>query len=127
MRTIRFTLSFKGIRPEQIHREDFVIKPVVLTPPPALAQDRVVRLRYRGQEVDILVPAYKSILQAALDEGIPLPYSCRGGRCSACVGRCTAGAIHMTINDVLTERDLAEGWILTCTGYPENDGVVIEV
>ena len=32
----------------------------------------------------------------------------------------------MTINDVLTERDLANGWVLTCTGYPESDGVVIE-
>lgn len=127
MRTIRFTLVFSGFRPEQIHREDFIIKPVVLTPPPALAQDRSVRLRYRGQDVDIQVPAYKSILQAALDDGIHLPYSCRGGRCSACMGRCTSGLVHMTINDVLTERDLAEGWVLTCTGYPESDGVVIEV
>ncbi len=127
MRTIQFTLVFSGIWPEQIHREDFIIKPVVLAPPPALAQDRSVRLRYRGQDVDIQVPAYKSILQAALDEGLHLPYSCRGGRCSACIGRCTAGTVHMTINDVLTERDIAEGWVLTCTGYPESNGVVIEV
>jgi ring-1,2-phenylacetyl-CoA epoxidase subunit PaaE len=33
----------------------------------------------------------------------------------------------MTINDVLTERDIAEGWILTCTGFPESDDVVIDV
>ncbi|QJD77838.1 ferredoxin--NADP reductase [Spirosoma rhododendri] len=127
MRTIRFTLVFRGIRPTQIHREDFVIQPVVLTPPPALAQDRSVRVQYRGQDVEIQVPAYKSILQAALDEGVHLPYSCRGGRCSACVARCTSGMVHMTINDVLTERDLANGYVLTCTGYPESDGVVIDV
>jgi ring-1,2-phenylacetyl-CoA epoxidase subunit PaaE len=132
MRMAQFTLVFSGFRPDQIRREDFVIKPVVLTPPPALAQDRTVLLRIRrregeSREVEIQVPAYKSILQAALDEGIQLPYSCRGGRCSTCVARCTSGRVHMTINDVLTERDLREGWVLTCTGYPESDGVVIEI
>lgn len=132
MRMVQFTLIFSGIRPEQIKREDFVIKPVVLMPPPALAVDRTVLLRLRSRavekrEVEIQVPAYKSILQAALDEGVALPYSCRGGRCSTCVVRCRSGSVHMTINDVLTERDLAEGWVLTCTGYPESDGVVIDV
>ncbi len=136
-RMVRFTLVFGGIRPEQIKQEDFVIEPVVLTPPPALAVDRTVllRLRNRGveaggaenREVELRVPAYKFILQAALDEGIQLPYSCRGGRCSTCVAHCRSGSVHMIINDVLTERDLAEGWILTCTGYPESDGVIIDV
>ncbi|QJW87872.1 ferredoxin--NADP reductase [Spirosoma taeanense] len=127
MRMVQFTLIFSGIRPEQIRRENFVVEPVVLAPPPALAIDRTVLLRSQNREVEIQVPAYKSILQAALDEGVYLPYSCRGGRCSTCIARCTAGKIHMTINDVLTERDLAEGWVLTCTGYPESDEVVIEI
>ncbi|GAB3046715.1 2Fe-2S iron-sulfur cluster-binding protein [Spirosoma pulveris] len=132
MRTAQFTIVFSGFRPDQIRREDFVIKPVVLTPPPTLAQDRTVLLRIRQREgepreVEIQVPAYKSVLQAALDEEIKLPYSCRGGRCSTCVARCTSGSVHMIINDVLTERDLSEGWVLTCTGYPESDGVVIEI
>lgn len=130
MRMAQFTLVFSGFRPEQIRRENFVIEPVVLSPPPALAQDRTVLLRFRereAREVEIQVPAYKSILQAALDEGVHLPYSCRGGRCSTCAARCLSGSVHMTINDVLTEHDLADGWVLTCTGYPESDGVVIEV
>ena len=127
MRMIQFTLIFSGFRLEQIRRENFVVEQVFLAPPPALAKDRTVLLRFRGREVEIQVPAYKSILQAALDEGISLPYSCRGGRCSTCAARCTAGSVHMTINDVLTERDLREGWVLTCTGYPESDGVVIEI
>lgn len=127
MRMIQFTLVFSGFRPEQIRRENFVVEPVFLTPPPISAQDRTVLLRFRGREVEIQVPAYKSILQAALDEGIHLPYSCRGGRCSTCAARCLSGSVHMTINDVLTERDLSEGWVLTCTGFPESDGVVIEI
>ena len=132
MRMVQFTLVFRGIRPEQIRRENFVIEPVTLTPPLTEAIDRTVLLRFRkrgmeNREVEISVPAYKSILQAALDEGIALPYSCRGGRCSTCAARCTAGRVVMTINDVLTERDLADGWVLTCTGYPASDGVIIEL
>jgi ring-1,2-phenylacetyl-CoA epoxidase subunit PaaE len=127
MRTIQFTLVFSGIRPDQIQRENFVIVPVTQAPPPALAVDRTIMLNFRNQDVSIQVPAYKSILQAALDEGVLLPYSCRGGRCSTCMARCRSGSVHMTINDVLTERDIAEGWILTCTGFPESDNVVIDV
>lgn len=132
MRMIQFTLVFGGFHPDQIRREQFIVEPVVRTPPPLMAQDRTVRLRIRRRdaqthEVEIQVPAYTSILQAALDEGIALPYSCRGGRCSTCVARCQSGSVHMTINDVLTARDLADGWVLTCTGYPESDGVVIEI
>ena len=127
MRMVQFTLIFKGFRLNQIRRENFVVEPVVVTPPPAVAQDRTIRLKFRGRDVDIQVPAYKSILQAALEEGIALPYSCRGGRCSTCAARCLSGRVHMTINDVLTEHDLADGWVLTCTGYPESDGVVIDL
>jgi ring-1,2-phenylacetyl-CoA epoxidase subunit PaaE len=132
MRMVQFTLVFSGVRPEQIRRENFVVDPVVLTPPPVLAIDRTVLLRFQRRnaenyEVDIQVPAYKSILQAALDEGVMLPYSCRGGRCSTCAARCLSGRVYMTINDVLTERDLADGWILTCTSYPQSEGVVIAV
>ncbi|GAB4001161.1 phenylacetate-CoA oxygenase/reductase subunit PaaK [Spirosoma daeguense] len=127
MRMVQFTLVFSGFRLDQIRRENFVIEPVFLAPPPTVAQDRTVMLRLRAREIEIQVPAYKSILQAALDEGVTLPYSCRGGRCSTCAAKCVSGKVHMTINDVLTERDLAAGWVLTCTGYPESDGVVIEL
>ncbi|RIV27688.1 oxidoreductase [Fibrisoma montanum] len=127
MRMVRFTLVFSGLGPEQIRQENFVINPVVRTPPPALAVDRTVLLRFRGREINIQVPAYKSILQAALDEGVSLPYSCKGGRCSTCTARCLSGSVHMTINDVLTDKDLRDGWVLTCTGYPESDGVVLEI
>ena len=127
MRMVQFTLVFSGFQLNQIRRENFVIEPVFLVPPPVWAEDRTVLLRFRRREIEIQVPAYKSILQAALDEGVTLPYSCRGGRCSTCAARCVSGSVHMTINDVLTDHDLKDGWVLTCTGYPESDGVVIEL
>lgn len=127
MRMVQFTLLVLGLRAEQIRRENFIVEPVRQAPAPVVAQDRTMLLYRRGQAIKVTVPASVSILQAALDAGVSLPYSCRGGRCSTCAARCTSGRVLMTINDVLTDRDLAEGWVLTCTGYPETDGVVIEV
>lgn len=127
MRMVQITLVYAGIRASTIKKENFVIEPVTRTPPPELDKDHRILLRFRGTEYDIDVPAYKSILQAALDHGIAMPYSCRGGRCSSCIARCVSGKVHMTINDVLTEHDLAEGWVLTCTGYPESGQVELEV
>ncbi|WP_128546571.1 ferredoxin--NADP reductase [Larkinella soli] len=127
MRTVQITLVYAGIRREAIRKENFVIEPVTATPPPELARNHRILLRFRGKEYDIDVPAYKSVLQAALDHGVRLPYSCRGGRCSSCTARCVSGSVYMTINDVLTEQDVAEGWVLTCTGYPQAENVVLEV
>lgn len=62
-----------------------------------------------------------TILQSALDRGIALPYSCKGGVCSSCVARCVSGRVKMSKNEVLTEKDLAAGLVLTCVGYAETD------
>ncbi len=65
-----------------------------------------------------------TILRAAEHHHIVLPYSCRGGRCSTCTARCLSGKVKMSINEVLTEKELKEGWILTCVGYAETDVVL---
>jgi ring-1,2-phenylacetyl-CoA epoxidase subunit PaaE len=129
MRMIRIVLLFLGINPERIHREAFVVE-APDAPPPIRDLDAPpcqVQIRYRNRVYDLTVPPGQYILTAALKDGIALPYSCRGGRCSACTARCTSGRVKMTINDVLTDRDLREGYVLTCTGIPETDEVVLEI
>ena len=34
------------------------------------------------------------------------------------MARLKRGSVAMRVNDALTERDLADGWILTCQGVP---------
>ncbi|WP_375447057.1 2Fe-2S iron-sulfur cluster-binding protein [uncultured Fibrella sp.] len=132
MRMAQFTLIVNRISPDSIRRENFVVQSAVVdsalaTLPPQAAVARTISLQFRGHAIDLHVPAYKSVLQAALAAGIALPYSCRGGRCSTCMARCSVGHMYMTINDVLTDRDLREGWVLTCTGYPMSDTVRLDV
>ena len=125
MRIAEITLLFMGFASAQIRKENFVIDTV--PPLPKKSEPHTILLNFHGEEHKLQVPAYTSILQAALNKGIPIPYSCKGGRCGTCAAICRAGEVRMSLNDVLTDRDLAQGWVLTCTGYAESEGVVVEV
>ncbi|WP_247233004.1 ferredoxin--NADP reductase [Telluribacter sp. SYSU D00476] len=125
MRTVEITLLFMGFDKDQIRKENFVIDAPPRPPRESAPHD--IKLHFMGQEHLLHVPAYTTVLQAALNAGIPLPYSCKGGRCSVCAGLCRSGSLYMSINDVLTERDIEQGWVLTCTAYPEDDQVRIEM
>ncbi|WPU99592.1 ferredoxin--NADP reductase [Mucilaginibacter sp. cycad4] len=125
MRMIRFDLVYMGIDQAKIRRENFVLETVAVTSGHTSFPPKNIKIQYRGELHDIVVGENQSILQAALQNNIPLPYSCRGGVCSTCMMKCTGGKVEMVKNDVLTDADLAQGWILTCTGHPLDDGVVV--
>jgi 2Fe-2S type ferredoxin len=121
MRMAHFTLRLMGFREDQYRQEHFVIE---APPQPPLLSDtdtHRVTLRTRDGDRHFSLAYPTNILQAALDNGVSLPYSCRGGRCSTCAVRCLSGKVVMSSNDVLTDQDLAEGWVLTCTGYAVTD------
>jgi ring-1,2-phenylacetyl-CoA epoxidase subunit PaaE len=125
MRSVEITLHFMGFSSLQIRKENFVITSA--PPPPPVSNPHVVTLRFRGQSHNLFVPAHTTILDAALMSGIRLPYSCKGGRCATCAGICKSGSVHMSVNEVLTDKDLAEGWILTCSAYADSEDVSIEI
>ena len=68
----------------------------------------------------------QTILQAAKQAGIELPYSCETGRCGTCAAICTKGHVWMKYNEVLTEEDLRNKRVLTCTGYPVYGNVELD-
>lgn len=122
MRMTQFVLKLMKFSDEQIHKEHFVIDP--LSPAPPLIADtspKIIKLKWKNEVFRFMVSYPMNILQAALNHHIPLPYSCRGGRCSTCMVRCVQGAVKMSINEVLTDKDLREGLVLTCVGYAESD------
>ena len=58
------------------------------------------------------------VLDAVLKEDIDAPYSCQGGVCSTCIARVTEGKAEMVKNQILTDSEIAEGFILTCQSHP---------
>lgn len=126
MRMVKLTLAFMDVKPAHIHRETFVLETVPVISPITNFPPRKLRVFFKDEWHDLMEGENQSILQSALQNKIRLPFSCRGGVCSACTARCTSGKVEMVKNEVLTEEDLANGWILTCTGHALTDDVIIE-
>ena len=76
-----------------------------------------------GEEV-IQCEEDQYILDAAEDAGVPLPYSCRAGACSACAAKVISGKTNNEDQTFLDDEQLEGGYILTCTSYPESDCVI---
>jgi len=95
----------------------------------------------------VAVDARETVLEAAQREGIRLPYDCRKGTCTACVGRVlevektapgddesSAESVgdddavdivsafdYHGLPEGLTERERADGYVLLCIAAPRAD------
>ena len=66
------------------------------------------------------------ILAAALRNNIDAPYSCQGGVCSSCLGKLTDGKAVMKKNSILTDSEVAEGFVLTCQAHPTTKTITVD-
>lgn len=117
MQNIEITLLTEGVPDDNIRREVFFNPepPVVNIPPDT--DMHTVNVSYEGNTYSLKVQFPKTILQTAKEQGIMLPYSCEAGRCGTCASTCTRGEVWMLRNEVLLDKEMAKGRVLTCTGF----------
>lgn len=75
--------------------------------------------------ITIVAPENKSILEIAEDNNINLPYSCRNGCCSTCLGKLIKGSVIHIDQTFLDETLLNQKYILTCTSYLTSDSTIL--
>ena len=126
MDIVEGALLARGVDADRIHIERFT--PAVPRPDPepsagdpavdpgATTTRVTVELGGRADTVDHREGT--TILQTARQMGMSPPYSCESGTCATCMAKLVEGTVKMHVNDVLTDDEVAEGWVLTCQSVP---------
>ena len=92
-----------------------------------MSEFRTVKISIDGENKDLKVKKSETILDAALEIDIDLPYSCQSGVCTACMAYLSTGKVDMEVSDGLSEEEIDDGYILCCQAIPTSDNVEIEV
>lgn len=133
MKNVETLLEQHNIPKEKVFKESFVQGTIDKADKVETAGDenkivdREVTIRYDGAEYKVQVSAKTTILEAALDQGIDMPYSCQSGLCTACRGKALSGKVKLDEEEGLSKSEREEGYVLTCVGHPLTDDVVIEI
>jgi len=117
---------------ERIHRESFVSNVSAdhkkdHDPNTANSVAQEVTIILDGDEHKVLVQPNSFVLEAALQAGLDIPYSCQSGLCTACRGKCHTGAVKMDEDEGLSEAEINDNFVLTCVARPLTNNVVIEI
>ncbi len=132
MASMREILAGMGVPDAEIHQEEFTspsaagaaasapaeaaAAPAAPTPATATAvepaETGTVRFLRAGKTADL--PAGLTLLEAAEEAGVTIPFECRSGICGQCKTRLVSGRVSMEAQDALTPADRSKGLILAC-------------
>ena len=129
MAGVRATLVAMGIPDAVVHVEVFVSPPAA----PAGETEPIEELPVDGVAPSICfersaktteIPAELTMLEAAEECGVTIPFECRSGVCGQCKTRVISGRVVMEVQDALTSADRARGLVLACQARAAHDLVV---
>jgi ring-1,2-phenylacetyl-CoA epoxidase subunit PaaE len=121
-----------GLPADDVHAERFGVPrksgkaPAASTP--VVSGDAVrVTVIMDGHEKSFAMPRDGSnFVDAAAEQGIELPYSCKGGVCATCRTHVRSGDVTMAVNYGLEPWEVEKGFVLACQSTPESDEVLLD-
>ena len=126
IKTAQETLIQAEIAQDNIHFELFTSSEST-TPSTAKAGGKIsLSIVADDENYTIESSADKTLLDAALQQKIDVPYSCQGGVCCSCIAKVTEGSAKMENNQILTDDEIEEGLVLTCQAFPTSASVSID-
>lgn len=84
---------------------------------PAPTESAITLTVVDGEARTVCTPAEDAyVLQAALEAGANMPFSCALGGCGSCKVRLVSGTYEMDDPNCLSDEERAAGFVLTCVG-----------
>ena len=80
----------------------------------AATKDIALTIVLDGKEHQLHIGADEHVLDAALDAGLDLPFSCKAGVCCTCRAKVLSGEVVMDKNFTLEADEMAQGYVLSC-------------
>jgi len=125
-------LSTFGVPPEKIHFELFTVaaEPKKKDKKRSAARSKGMcnaKVILDGEEILLDIDGNgDSVLDHLLDKGYDAPYSCKGGVCSTCKAKVLEGEATLDVNFSLSDKELEEGYILTCQAHPVTSNITVD-
>lgn len=126
-----------GLAPERIHAERFhsdgalaapaarPIAPAAVRAAAAAVAPTRLEIVLDGKTHSLAMGPQDRVLDVALEAGLDLPYSCKGGVCCTCRARVLQGRAEMERNFTLEQREIDQGFVLTCQARPLTPVLVV--
>lgn len=128
----RDILISKAIQEDQIHFELFTTSELSQalsksnsSESSAVEGKAKVKVILDGTETEFEMDPKESVLHAAIDKGLDVPYACQGGTCCTCQALLVEGKVEMDMNMVLSDEEMEKGFVLTCQSHPTTDSIVV--
>jgi ring-1,2-phenylacetyl-CoA epoxidase subunit PaaE len=125
MRMARMTLRMLDFPDEHIRQETFQPETRAAGRPKDFSITHNIVVEGKNERFEFQTFEGETILDAALRQGIALPYTCKSGVCFSCLARCTAGEVDVAFTEA-TKRERAGSMVNTCIGYAVSERVVLE-
>ena len=124
MSTVEQGLKELGVDASRIRLERFtsaVDVPVSTGPGPSPEGEAILfTIFLEGEEHALSVLPGQTLLDAAIEAGIDVPYSCMAGLCTSCMATLCSGEVRMADDSGLSPEDKQAGFILTCQSVPSS-------
>lgn len=125
-----------GVKPERIHTERFTSPTLDALPSAQRAKVQLGHSERSEGEVALTVVLDgkphalrmgrdQRVLDVALEAGLDLPWSCRGGVCCTCRAKVMEGSVQMDKNFTLEPWEMEQGFVLSCQARPTTDRIVV--
>ena len=121
MQGVCSALEAAGVPRDRVHTERFAYASTANVRIP----DHAGEVTFASTGRKVTARAGQTILQAGLEAGIDLPFSCTMGGCGACKVKKQSGTVVMSEPNCLSEAEREAGHILACCAYADSN-VVIE-